>query len=183
VVEGVGLDVSDGGQVKRPRREFVALVWLLVIMGALIGLVSVAIWLDRVALETDSHVDTTGRLLDDPAIRDTLSIYLVDELYRRVDVSGEIQHQLPEEMKSLAPILAGGGREPAVLAAERAFESHRAQSLWRYANRDVHRQFLQLIDDRAQFVSNSGGVVTLQVRPILGFRANDAWLAIVGFTS
>jgi Short C-terminal domain len=177
VVEGVGLDVSDGGQVKSPRREFVALVWLLVIMGALIGLVSViAIWLDRVALETDSYVDTTGRLLDDPAIRDALSIYLVDELYRRVDVSGEIQQQLPEQMKSLAPILAGGGREPAVLAAERAFESHRAQSLWRNANRDVHRQFLQLIDDRAQFVSNSGGVVTLQVRPILVELANRVGL-------
>jgi hypothetical protein len=64
-------------------------------MGAFIGLVSVvAIWLDRVALETDSYVDTTGRLLDDPAIQDALSIYPVDELYRRVDVSGEIQQQL-----------------------------------------------------------------------------------------
>jgi hypothetical protein len=102
-----------------------------------------------------------------PEIRDALSIYLVDEL----DVSGEIRPTVAGRDEVAGANSCRRGREPAVLAAERAFESHRAQSLWRNANRDVHRQFLQLIDDKAQFVSNSGGDVTLQVRPILGFQS------------
>jgi hypothetical protein len=178
MVEGVGQAPSGAEQLPENRpREHRVLVWLLIILGALIGLLSVvAIWLDRVALQTDNYVDTTSRLLEDPAIQNALSTYLVDELYTRVDVSGEIREQLPEDLKSLAPIIAGGGREPAVLAAKRAFEFPRVQSLWRDANRDVHRQFLQLIDDKGRFVRTSGGTVTLQVRPMVIELANRVGL-------
>jgi hypothetical protein len=176
-------DAPEAVSREEPKREAAPFVWLLVILGALVGLVSVvAIWLDRVALQTDNYVDIAGSLLEDPAVQDALSTYLVDELYTRVDVSGEIREQLPEEVKSLAPIIAGGGREAAVVAAKRAFEFPRVQSLWREANRNVHEQFLQLIDDEARFVSTSGGNVTLEARPMvielanrvgLGERVND----------
>jgi hypothetical protein len=170
-------DAPEAVDRKERKREAVPFVWLLVILGALIGLVSVvAIWLDRVALQTDNFVDTAGALLDDPAIQGALSTYLVDELYTRVDVSGEIREQLPEEVKSLAPIIAGGGREAAVVAAKRAFEFPRVQSLWREANRDLHRRFLLLIDDEARFVSTTGGNVTLEARPLVIELANRVGL-------
>jgi hypothetical protein len=144
------------------------LVWLLVILGAVIGLVSVvAIWLDRVALQTDSYVATTGALIEDPEIQSALTIYLVDELYRRVDVTAEIREQLPEDLKPLAPIVAGGGREAALRVGERAFDSPQVQALWRDANREAHALLLLLIDDEARFVSTSGGTVTLELRPMV----------------
>jgi hypothetical protein len=150
------------------RREHRILVWLLVILGALIALVSVfAIWLDRVALQTDNYVDMTDRLLKDPAIQAALSSYLVEELYTQVDVAAEIRDQLPEEVKPLAPIIAGGGREAAGVAAKRALAFPRVQSLWREANRNVHSQVMQLIDDEGRFVSTTGGTVTLEARPLV----------------
>jgi hypothetical protein len=178
MVEGVGQNASETAEaVTVPRREHIALVWLLISLGGLIGFVSVvAIWLDRVALHTDNYVDTTGRLLDDPTIQDALSTFLVDELYTRIDVAGEIREQLPQETKSLAPIIAGGGREAAVVAAQRAFEFPRVQSLWREANRDVHRELLLFIDDESRFGSSSDGAVTLDVRPMVIELANRVGL-------
>jgi hypothetical protein len=177
MVDGVSEAASDRQLSEKSTREHVVLVWILVILGALIGLVSVfAIWLDRVALQTDNYVETTGKLLDDPAIQSALSAYLVDELYARVDVSGEIREQLPAEVQSLAPIIAGGGREAAVVAAKRAFDFPRVQSLWQDANRRVHQQLLLLIDDEARFVSTTGGTVTLEIRPMVIELANRVGL-------
>lgn len=170
MAEGVPEGASDTGHIAEGprRREHRVLVWLLVILGAVIGLLSVvAIWVDRVALQTDNYVDVTGELLEDPEIQSALSTYLVDELYAQVDVSGEIREQLPGEVKSLAPILAGGGREAAVVAARRAFQFPRVQALWREANRNVHREFLLLIEDKGRFVSTTDGTVTLEVRPLV----------------
>ena len=159
---------TSGTGPERQRHEHRIVVWLLVILGALIALVSVfAIWLDRVALQTDNYAEITGRLLEDPQIQAALSNYLVEELYTRVDVSAEIRDQLPEEVKPLAPIIAGGGREAAGVAAKRAFAMPRVQSLWREANRNVHGQLMMLIDDESRFLSTTDGTVTLEARPLV----------------
>jgi Short C-terminal domain len=126
-----------------------------------------AIWVDRVALQTDNYVETTSKLLKDPAIQNALSTYLVDELYARVDVSGEVEDRLPDDAKPLAPVIAGAGREVAVRAAQRAFDFPRVQSLWRNANRETHKEFLLLIDDKSQALSTSEGDIVLRTRPLV----------------
>jgi hypothetical protein len=176
MAEGVHL-VPAGSAPVNARREHVILVWLLVILGMLIALVSVfAIWLNRVALETDHYVETTDKLLADPQIQAALSNYLVDELYTRVDVTGELRDQLPEELKPLAPVVASGGREAAVVAAKRAFQFNRVQNLWHKANENVHGQLLLLLDDKGRFLRTTDGTVSLATRPIVIELANRVGL-------
>ena len=78
-------------------------VWACILLAALIGFVSaLTVWVKRQALETDKWVATSSRLLEDPEIRQALSIYMVDQLYANVDVAAELQQKLPPDVKPLA---------------------------------------------------------------------------------
>jgi hypothetical protein len=145
--------------------------WLplaLVLAGTLVGLLAVfSIWAKRQLLETDSWVDTSTELLQRAEIRDALATYLIDELYANVDVEAEIASLLPPEVKPLAGPAAGGLRQVADQAAEKALEGARVQALWADANRQAHDAFVKIIEGGGPNVSTAGGNVTLDLGTIL----------------
>ena len=77
-------------------RALVVLATLLLILGAL------AVWVKRVALEPGIWSDTSGKVLENQVVRQTLATYLVDQLYANVDVAAQIRAALPERAKPLA---------------------------------------------------------------------------------
>jgi hypothetical protein len=145
--------------------------WLpltLVVVASLIGLLAVfSVWAKRQLLETDSWVDTSAQLLEQPDVQRALADYLVDELYANVDVEAEIASLLPKEVALLAGPAAGGLRQVADQVALEALENPRVQALWADANRAAHNAFIQVIEGGGPNVSTSGGDVTLDLTAIV----------------
>ncbi len=145
--------------------------WLpltLVVVASLVGLLAVfSVWAKRQLLETDSWVDTSVELLDRAEIREALAGYLVDELYANVDVEAEIASLLPKEVAPLAGPAAGGLRQVADQAANKALEDARVQALWADANRGAHEVFVQIVEGGGPNVSTESGDVTLDLSAIL----------------
>src|SRR6476620_7386928 len=99
--------MSETGETAAESRRAVPLI-LINVASVIAVLASFAIWAKRQVLETDTWVDTSSRLLQDPAIQDGLSDFLVDQLYANVDVQAEIAAQLPPQLAPLAGPISGG---------------------------------------------------------------------------
>src|SRR5687768_1491821 len=156
--------MTEQGEVKSRR----SVPLTLVVLASIIAVVSVfAIWAKRQLLETDTWVDTSTELLADEAIQDALADFLVNELYANVDIQATIEERLPPPAKPLAGPISGGLRQVANRAAERALTSGTVQSVWEGANRAAHEKLLLLLEDEGEFVSTTGGVVTLELGGII----------------
>ena len=78
-------------------------------------------------LEPPTWSDTSGRILEDPTVQQTLATYLVDQIYSNVDVAGQIRQALPERFKPLAGPAAAGLHDSAERITVRALANPRVQ--------------------------------------------------------
>jgi len=106
-------------------------------------------------------------MLEDTRVRDAVAVYLVNELYNRVDVAGEVEDKLPEQFKPLAPLAAGVLREFGTRAADAVLAQPETIRLWKHANEVAHSELLALIQGRSDRLVTTDGDVVLDLRPIL----------------
>lgn len=152
--------------VARPRRR--ALVTTLLVIAVITGLIAMfAVWVNRQALNTDNWTQTSSELLADPEIQAALGAYLVDELFRSVDVAGELKQALPDQADGLAAPAAAGLRQLAGRVAPQLLARPRVQQAWRQANRAAHKQLIRVIEGGGPIVSTGGGDVVLNVRALI----------------
>jgi len=138
------------------------------VLGSLLAFLSVfAIWTERQALNTDDWVDTSGRLIQNPTIREAVGTFLVDQLYENVDVEKELEEILPGETKQLAGPVSGGLRQVAGDGADRVLQSSTAQELWKSANRSTHEQLLEVLEEKEGSVSTEEGTVSLNLGSLI----------------
>jgi hypothetical protein len=143
-------------------------VRILVVAAAFLAFLAIfTSWIDRQLLDTDEWVETSGRLLEDEAISDAVADYSVEQLYANVDVSGQLQKRLPDDLKPVAAPLSGGLREFATRAAEEALQQPRVQGLWQDATRVAHSQLIEILKGDNEVVSTETGRVVLDLRPIV----------------
>jgi Short C-terminal domain len=140
---------------------------LLGLAGALLLLTTFAVWIDRVALDTNQFVDTSSALVEDDAIRNAIATRAVDELYANVDVQAELQKQAPKDLKSLSGVAAAGLRQGAYIVADRALQQPSLQGVWRTTLRQTHQELVNVLEGNGSTVSTEQGVVTLDLRPIV----------------
>jgi hypothetical protein len=152
-----------------PTRRRSVLIWVLIVLAALIGFVStLTTWVNRQALDTTSWTNASTKLLDEPAVRSALSVYVVNQLYDNVDVSGQLEQKLPPNFKGLAGPLAAGLRTPAESEVDRLLGRPRVAALWANANRVAHERLLAIVEDKnVPGVSTANGIVTLDLRTIV----------------
>ncbi len=145
------------------------LAWVALVLAALVVLVSsLTIWVKRQALNTDSWVNASGQLLEEPAVRSALANYLVEELSTKVDVSQQLQQALPSQLDPLAAAAAAALRGAAVNQAQALLASPTVQDLWERANRRAHTALIAMIDEKdTPLLKESGGNVVLDVRSLL----------------
>ena len=92
-----------------PRRPYRRLVPVLLVLAVITGFVgTVAVWVNRLALNTTNWTDTSSRLLADPAIEKALSDYFVRQLFASLNVSGAVGGVLPKPVAGLASPLTAG---------------------------------------------------------------------------
>ena len=169
------MSVPDESADRLSPRTRTILVWGLMALGTLILLVgSLTVWVKRQALDTDAWVNSSTELLDDPDVRNALSIYVVDQLYEYGDVEGRLEERLPPNLAGLAAPIAGSLRTPAEEAVQRLLESPRFQALWEDVNRIAHETLLRVLEDETRAgVSTAEGNVTLDLRTFLVTVGNE----------
>jgi hypothetical protein len=142
-----------------------ALVWILIVGASLIAVASVlTTWVDRQMLDEDSWREASTELIEDPAVRQALSVYIVDQLYDNVDVSAELEQRLPPELKGLAGPAAAALREPATDAVDRLLDTPRFQQLWVNASSLAQQKLVNVLEDKTGHgISTGDGVVTLDL--------------------
>jgi hypothetical protein len=145
------------------RRKVV--IWTLIVVASLIGFASVlTTWVDRQMLDNQSWEDASADLIEDPQVRDSLSVYLVDQLYGNVDVAAGLEERLPSNLKPLAAPLAGALRQPSTDAVNRLLDSPRIQQLWIDASSTAQQKLVNVLENKTGAgITTGNGVVTVDL--------------------
>jgi hypothetical protein len=148
--------------LSRRRR---AAVWVLIVVASLIGLASIlTTWVNRQMLDNDAWSKASADLIEDPQVREGVSVYLVDQLYTNVDVGAGLQERLPGNLKPLAPTIAGALREPATQAVDRLLSGPRVQRLWIAASTAAQERLVNVLENKTGLgISTGDGVVMLDL--------------------
>ena len=149
----------------------------LIVLTTLLAIVATfAVWANRRLLDPGNWSATSTRLLQNPKIRDATANFAVDQLYANVDVASLIGSALPKPLRPLAGPAAGALRTGAVRAADLALADPRVQSLWAQANRQAAQALKTVIDGGKGPVKVQGGVVTLDLAPVVDAIADQLGL-------
>ena len=169
-----GNETTDDAPPRSGRGRLWGVRGLVVLASILLTAGALALWVGRVALDTPTWTDTSAKILQDPEVRQTLSTYLVDQLYTNVDIAGELRDALPPRAKPLAAPAAAGLRNVLVESAQRVLASPQAQRAWRLANERASRQLNRLLDDGDGALTSTNGEIVLDLRPLVGrISGND----------
>jgi hypothetical protein len=151
---------------------------LVAVASLLASLAIFAIWANRQLLNTDNWTQTSGRLLENPTIRNQVGDYMVDQLYANVDVAGEIRAALPPRLQPLAAPAASGLRNLAESRITVFLARPRAQQAWQDSNRQAHLLLLKVLDGGGSTVSTRDGRVILDLKNLL--RESEQQVGIGG---
>ena len=164
------------GRMRGRRR---ALVWTLIVLASLIGLGSIlTTWVHRQMLDNQSWRDASAELIQDPQVRDALSVYLVNELYDNVDVASALEQRLPADLKRLAPPSPRALRQPATDAVERLLDAPRVQQLFINASALAQQKLVNVLEDKTGHgISTGNGVVTLDLSELVTQLGTDLGLS------
>jgi hypothetical protein len=153
----------EQAKASEPERRHHRLVWALVVLASIVLVVSMlANWAQTQVLNTGEFSNSTEKILQNKDVQQQLSIFAVDQLYANVDVQAQIEQRLPPPARPLAAPVTAATRQLATNVAETALASPRVQQLVATAINGAQQRFVNLIDDKSQFVSTQGGDVTLE---------------------
>jgi hypothetical protein len=161
--EPAGSERSEDRPPQEQKHRHRVLVWALVVLASVVLLVSmIANWVQTQVLDSNEFANSTEEILKNKDVQEQLSIFAVDQLYANVDVQAQIQQKLPPPAQPLAAPVAAATRQLAVNVAKTALASPRVQNLVATAINGAQQRFVNLIENKGQFVSSEGGVVTLE---------------------
>ncbi len=174
-----GHSVDDTIEQQVEGRKHSVLVPILIVLAAVILLVTaVNVWVDRAALDTDNWVDASDELLAEPAIREAIAVYVVDQLYTNVDVAAQLGDLLPGDLSGLSGALASALRNPATEAVDRLLATDQVAQIWSTANRVAHETIVNILEDdaRVEALSTAEGTITLDLREVVVKLADNLGL-------
>jgi len=146
----------------------------LVVLGCVLAFVSfIAVWTRSLVLDTNAYVRAVGPLIDQPVLRDELSVRIVDELYSHVDVPGLLRDALPKRGDVLAPTLAQGIHDTSIKLASAALATDAVRRVWENANRIAHDQVVDVLEGKGTILTTAEGEVAVELRP-LAQKVRDA---------
>lgn len=161
-------ETTPAATAERAGRGRAIGAWIALVLAALLLLLSsFAVWVNRVALNTDVFVDTSSELLEDDAIRSAVATRAVDELYAEVDVASLLEDRLPNDYQSLSGPAAAGLRQASYQIVDRALQRPAMQKLWAISLEQSHLTLVQVLEGGGDRVSTDEGIVSLDLRPIV----------------
>ena len=153
---------------KGPRRAHPALAWVLLVLATLIILVSsLTVFVKRQVVSDKNWTNASGKMLEDPVVRDAVATYLVNQLFSRVDVSAQLQQSLPPKAQALALPLSAAIREVSTRTATALLARPETITLWKKANSVAHTELMDILNNKTTHFSTDNGQVVLDLRPVL----------------
>ena len=149
-----------------PWRSIVAIV--LVVVATLVAPLALAVsWMNRDLLNTGNYVSTVAPLASDPAVQTAVARSLTDQLWTRVDVSGQLSGALPSWAQVFAAPLSNTLKGYAYQATHAAVSSKAFVTVWKNANRTAHNQVRTvLLGSEGGMVKSNSGQVSLDLAPL-----------------
>jgi hypothetical protein len=147
------------------RRWAIGGIFALAVICGFVAIMST--WVRRQALDTNNWTNTSSQLLADKKVQNAVGLYMVDQLFSSVDVAGELRAALPPQAQAVAAPAAAGLRELANRAAPELLARPRVQDAWQIANRNAHKQLLQVLNGGSKTVSTSNGEVVLDLHALV----------------
>jgi hypothetical protein len=160
---------------RKNRRTIVAVIAALALITGFGAIMST--WVRRQALNSGSWPNTSSKLLADEKIQSAIGAYVVNELFTKVDVAGELRSVLPPEGQALAAPAAGGLREVAGRLTPQLLARPRVQDAWRKSNEVAHDQLLKILDGGGENISTTNGEVVLNLNNIVTQLASTVGLS------
>ncbi len=152
---------------------------VLVVLASLLAVLSLLAGYIRFQAFDDKTFDqASAQLIADPEIRDQVATTLVDQLYANVDVQAQLEKALPAGQQRLAGPLSAALRQLAYRSAQQLLARPRAQRAWVVATAAAHHRLLLLLDNKGKYVHTNGGVVVLDLRPLV-IKVGDQ-VAVIG---
>jgi hypothetical protein len=153
--------------VGNSRRRKLGLGLLVALASLMLGVSVLAIWADKVFLDSTNWADTSAAALQQPEVRTALSAYLVDQIYANVNVPAALAQVLPPRAKALAGPLAVTGQPYVERAIAAGLDRPRVVELWRAANLRAHTALLKILNGGSGPLSTANGVVAIDLRPLV----------------
>jgi hypothetical protein len=152
---------------------------VLIVLASLIAFVStLTLWVDRQLLDNGAWTTASKEVIQDPAVQQTLSVYLVNQLYSNVDVASSLRERLPANLDPLAAPLAGALRQPAERTVSQMLARPRVQNLWIKASSVAHQKLVNVLENKTgQGISTGNGVVTIQTAGLVQRLATELGLS------
>lgn len=148
-----------------PRVHRLAVGVAIAISTLCVAVASFAVWLRQQALNTENWTNTSSQILANRTVQKAVGAYLTEQLFSSVNVAGELQRVLPNQVADAVPgklqTLADG-------LAVQLLAQPAVQQSWRSANRTAQLELLDILDGGDRVVSTRQGVVTLNLHPLVG---------------
>ena len=161
----------------RLRRTSIAII----VLASVVAFFAVfAVWAKRQILETDTWTQTSTKVLANHDVQEALNSFLVDALFKQVNVQHQLKKALPDNLQGLAGPAAGGVHELAMRAGLQALQSPTFQDLWAQANSRAHDAFLQIVEGGNETLSTQGGAVNLDLGRVVTQIAQNAGVDVKG---
>jgi hypothetical protein len=154
------------GQTHRWRRFAVAMLILLgslVIIGA-----NLAFWMRGTILNTDRWVSTVGPLTQNEVIVNTLTGYVVAEVFEAVNVQQVAQDILPERVAFLSVPLTSALQDAVRDTVSEVIRSDQINAAWIAVNRTAHQLIIGVLRGEGDVLYVRGGQLTLDLSDLFG---------------
>ncbi len=149
----------------RLRRIIVVALIVLTCVSLVAGVVGV--WARRNFLDTDRFVDRVGPLIEEPAVQETVTARLTDQINTLVDPRALFEDALPERGQLLAAPLANAVDGFVRDRVESFVQSDRFERLWVGAATVAHQSAVRLLRDESEVVTTGDGQITLNLVPVI----------------
>jgi hypothetical protein len=152
--------------LSRKRR---ILIWTLVVLATVIALVAIlTTWVKRQLLDTTAFNKAVTQMIQDPQVQTALSEFTVNQLYENVNVAQALEARLPENLKPLAPSLAGALQAPATQSVALLLQRPRVQQVFIRASTAAHEKLVNVLENKTGAgISTGNGVVTLDTHELV----------------
>jgi hypothetical protein len=167
---------ADSARSRLPRSRRYLVRALLLVATILVIASTFAVWADRQVLNANNWADTSSALLESKAIRSQVGVFIVDQIYADVDVTGVAREALPPRLDPLAGPAASGLRNLAEQRAETFLGRPRVQRLWENANKVAAQQFINIVQGKPGAVTSAGNAVVLDLGVIVANLAQQLGL-------
>ncbi len=152
---------------RRPRARAIAAVVLgLLACVALVATTTIG-WIHQVALNTDRFVALTSAVVEDPAVIDSLSHRVSQQVVVALDVEGRLATALPGNAKLLAGPIAGSVEDRLQVGLANLMQTEGFQRAWEQSTRFAHQQIVAILRGDSTVITIDNGVVTLNVFPLV----------------